>query len=245
MCNSLGGKKSKKRSTDGMTEPGRERGAPSLKSLMHGIIIYTEFLTSEGALLGSRAGQLDVKCANIRGIYEHRLVAPDVVQARSGAPETIRDRRTLNATIGRLADPENAHAKRETRKEEDPGRAWLSSFPLAGSESESGGQFDARGEQACRRDAFLAHPHYVVAQSPLRHAVCACTLVDALCRRARTTLKSTGERAGERDSRLLRLPRTVAGTKVPTPRMLHATTRATAPKPGSTRRHVEPSIEVP
>ncbi|KAJ7469446.1 hypothetical protein FB451DRAFT_1176683 [Mycena latifolia] len=69
-----------------------------------------------------------------------------------------------NTTVGGLANPENVHPKKrmsmqkKEKKEEDPGRACPSSLPHAhGSESESGGQFDAHGEQTRRRDTLLAH----------------------------------------------------------------------------------------
>ncbi|KAJ7469515.1 hypothetical protein FB451DRAFT_1176751 [Mycena latifolia] len=179
------------------------------------------------------------------------------------------EERALNTTIGRLADPENVRAEREEKEEDPeraslppapaPGemrhkRGWQ--------REREWGQFTARGEQTRRRDVLLAHRaahiraevapqpaprhavHYVDAQSPTRHAVRACisTRAHSMMRCAVAPgrrRRVRGKEGPEMDSRRLLLPRTMAGTKLPTPRTPRATTRARGAQPGGMRRHAE------
>ncbi|KAJ7443286.1 hypothetical protein FB451DRAFT_1190194 [Mycena latifolia] len=127
--------------------------------------------------------------------------AAQVVQARSGAPESVHgwdcnaeqlgaEERALNTTIGGLAKPEDVHAKREKGRGSRTGMPFLPSGRAR--ESESGGPFAAAPELRARipptvqvistRRPPASGPqptprheaHYVTAQSSPRHAVRAC-----------------------------------------------------------------------
>ncbi|KAJ7469521.1 hypothetical protein FB451DRAFT_1176762 [Mycena latifolia] len=206
-----------------------------------------------------RSGENEER-ANIRVIYVRRLVAPEVVQARSSAQETSRDRREGVEHNYRRSSRSRGCARKREEKEEDLGPC-PSSLPHAPPPGEmrhkrgwqrerEWGHFTARGEQTRRRDVLLAHRaahiraevapqpaprhavHYVDAQSPTqdapgyRRAQHARALDDALCRRPRTTAKSTGEKKDRRGTPFSSRRRR---DKLTTPRAPRATTRAGAP----------------